>query len=137
MSGSAVRRTLASLALLPLLAACGGGGPDTAGTPCSSLPSADPRATLPAGFPALDGQVLYGPASQGKTSIVFGLLAEEGFVGVRDRLVQRLGVAGYDVVGTDQESVEAEAEFTGPHEGTIKVQPLCDGHLSIRYAFRG
>lgn len=46
---------------------------------------------------------------------------------------RRTFIAGYTIKGTDQESVEAEAEFEGPHEGTIKVQPLCKDTVEIRY----
>lgn len=132
-----MRRTLAALTLVPLLAACGGGSQDDAGRTCGTLPTADPAATLPTGFPALAGQVLYGPASQGKTQLVFALVADSDFVGVRDDLVAKLKAAGYEVPGTDQEAVEAEAEFTGPHEGTIKVTPLCQGQVTVRYKFTG
>ena len=132
------RTALVALAVLPVLAACGSGGAGgAAGEPCGALPTADPAATLPGGFPALPGQVLYGPATQGKTSVVFGLLPREDFVAVRDELVDGLEKAGYQVVGTDQEAVEAEAEFAGPHEGTVKVQPLCAGHLTVRYKVTG
>ena len=142
-----LRRGLAAAALVPLLAgmtACGdsdkdkdedGGKPGTAA--CSTLPSADPKATLPVSFPALDDQLLYEPSMQGTTKIVYGLLAETDFVEVRDELVDKLKAAGYKIDGTDQESVEAEAEFSGPSRGTIKVQPLCKGHVSIRSKFLG
>lgn len=124
-----------ALPLLLLVAACGGGGGPVAapGEPCTSLPPADPAAVLPAGFPALAGQVLYGPASQGKTRIVFGRSAGTDVVGLRDRLVADLEAGGYRIESTDQEAVEAEAFFTGPHAGTVKVQALCQGQLEVRY----
>jgi hypothetical protein len=141
-----LRRGLAAAALVPLLAgmtACGDSDKDkdedsTVGQgACTSLPSADPKATLPVSFPALGDQLLYEPSTQGTTKIVYGLLAESDFVEVRDELVDKLKAAGYKIDGTDQESVEAEAEFSGPSRGTIKVQPLCKGHVSIRYKFLG
>ena len=136
-----MRRRLGLVAFVPLLGglvACGGGnnGDSPAGPgaeACTSLPTADPAATLPAGFPALPEQVLHAPATQGSTKIVFALVAEPDFVDVRDQVVARLRDAGYTIVGSDQESVEAEAEFTGKHEGTIKVQPFCKGRVTVRY----
>lgn len=147
MDARPLRRGLALAALVPLLTgltACGDSkkdsdaGSGTAATSkCGTLPTADPTAKLPDGFPALGGQVLYEPSLQGKTQIVYGLLSETKFLEVRDELVTKLKAAGYTVPGTDQESVEAEAEFTGKQEGTIKVQPLCKGNLTIRYKFNG
>jgi len=141
-----MRRALCAAAAVPLLvglAGCGGSSDSdsdseaSASEACGTLPSADPAATLPSGFPALSDQVLYEPSKQGSTSIVFGRLDESSFVEVRDELVDKLKAAGYKIDGTDQESVEAEAEFSGPQNGTIKVQPLCKGNVSIRYKIEG
>ena len=141
-----MRHALCAAAAVPLLvglAGCGGSSDSdsdseaSASEACGTLPSADPAATLPSGFPALSDQVLYEPSKQGSTSIVFGRLDESSFVEVRDELVGKLKAAGYKIDGTDQESVEAEAEFSGPQNGTIKVQPLCKGNVSIRYKFEG
>ncbi|MCA1711385.1 MAG: hypothetical protein LC789_07005 [Actinobacteria bacterium] len=142
MNRPSIRRALCAAAAVPLivLAGCGGSsngstndeqGP--AGTACGALPSADPAATLPAGFPVLADQVLYDPKTQGATTIVFARLDESDFVEVRDELVDKLKAAGYTIDGTDQEAVEAEAQFSGKQTGTIKVQPLCKGKVSIRY----
>lgn len=137
---------MAIAALAPALAgltACSDGDKDAdkdasaAKDSCGTLPTADPAAKLPAGFPALGDQVLYEPSSQGKTQVVYALLDESSFVEVRDELVDKLKAAGYTVPGTDQESVEAEAEFEGAQNGTIKVEPLCKGYVTIRYKFNG
>ncbi len=144
MSRSVLRTRLAATALLPLLAglaACGGS--DTGAGPvsdetkaCGVLPTADPAATLPPGLPARD-QVLYEASTQGKTAIVFGLVDEGSFVKVRDDYVTALEAAGWTIDGTDQESVEAEAQFSKKDPalvaGTIKVQPLCKGYVTVRY----
>ncbi len=147
MSRTTLRRGLAAAALLPLLAglsACGSGSssdPDAgaaseATKACGTLPTADPAAKLPAGLPERD-QVLYEPSTQGKTSIVFGLVDESDFVEVRDSYVEKLKAAGWTIDGTDQESVEAEAQFSkmapGLISGTVKVQPLCKGYVTVRY----
>ena len=145
MRTTTLRRGLAVAALVPLLAglsACGDSDKDKeseakASDTCGALPTADPSAKLPAGFPALGDQVLYEPSTQGKTQIVYAVLDESSFVEVRDELVDKLKTAGYTIEGTDQESVEAEAEFKGAQEGTIKVEPLCKGHVTIRYKFLG
>ena len=142
--GPARRRPLAAACiavLLLALPACGGStSPPVADGPaqaCASLPAADPAASLPEGFPVLPDQVLYGPASQGATSIVFGRVPGGDFVALRDQLADRLQTAGYSVDGTDQEAVEAEAHFSSPREGSVKVQQLCDGVLSVRYRLSG
>ncbi|HUR15318.1 MAG TPA: hypothetical protein VM097_12600 [Mycobacteriales bacterium] len=138
-----IRRGLVAAALVPLLtglAACGDDDKDdddggTGASACGTLPTANPAATLPTGFPTLTDQVLFEPSTQGSTKIVFALLDEGDFVEVRDELVDKLKEAKYKIEGTDQESVEAEAEFSGPHRGTIKVEPKCTGYVTIRYKF--
>jgi hypothetical protein len=143
MTTSRWRRGLAIAALAPLLAglsACGDDDNDkkttaTASDGCGTLPSADAAAKLPDGIPSID-QVLYEPSTQGKTTIVFGLVDESDFVEVRDELVTKLKAAGWTIDGTDQESVEAEAQFSKADPlktGTIKVEPLCKGYVTVRY----
>ena len=133
-------RLALSVLLLAGAAACGGSSSKDASpspTPCTDLPSADPAAAMPAGLPPVDGQVLYEPSSQGKTSIVFGLLRTRDFVKVRDDYVGKLKAAGWKIDGTDQESVEAEAQFSkNPplQTGTVKVAPAsCAGYVTVRY----
>src|SRR3954469_12498653 len=142
MSRNAVMRVIAALAVAPLFAGLAGCGGDSdkdaeAGNATRScdglLKSADANAKLPDDFPKLDDQVLYEPSSQGKTQVVYAHVDESNFVEVRDEIVNKLKSAGYTIDGTDQESVEAEAEFSGPHGGTIKVQPLCKDTVEIRY----
>jgi hypothetical protein len=141
MDPSHWKRGLALAALTPLLAGLVVGCSDKT-TPaaksdaCGTLPSADAAAKLPTGIPELGGQVLYEPSVQGKTTIVYGLLNESSFVSVRDELVTKLKAAGWTIDGTDQESVEAEAQFSKANPlrtGTVKVEPLCKGYVTIRY----
>ena len=75
-------------------------------------------------------------ATQGATTVVFA--SEPGgrddIVAVRDKVLADLAKAGYRVVGTDQEpGYEAEAELAGTHPGSLKVSPLCEGLLEVRY----
>ena len=129
----------AALLLLLALTACGSAEPvarDTA-APCPSLPAADPAAALPDGFPRLPDQVLYGAASQGATRIVFGRVPGEDFAALRDELATALEDAGYRIDGTDQEAVEAEAHFSQPIEGSVRVKQLCAGVLEVRYRLSG
>ena len=128
-----------SLILLLALTACGTEetASQDAAAPCTSLPAADPEASLPEGFPQLPGQVLYGPASQGATTIVFGRVEGDDFEATRDRLAGELEAAGYRLDGTDQEAVEAEAHFSTPREGSVRVKQLCDGVLEVRYRLSG
>jgi uncharacterized lipoprotein YajG len=123
-----------------VLAGCGSGPeavPANPTAPCASLPPADPAAVLPTGFPTLADQILYAPASQGATRIVFGRVPGTDVLAVRDDLVARLTATGFRIESTDQEAVEAEAFFTGPVEGTIKVQRLCAEQLEVRYKLDG
>jgi hypothetical protein len=130
-----------ALVLLLALTACGSAepsaAPQDAAAPCTSLPAADPAAELPEGFPRLPGQVLYGPASQGATTIVFGRVEGEDVEATRDRLATELEQAGYTIDGTDQEAVEAEAHFSAPREGSVRVKQLCQGVLEVRYRLSG
>ena len=130
-----------ALLLLLALTACGGGAEPAvqqdAAAPCTSLPAADPDASLPDGFPQLSGQVLYGPAKQGATTIVYGRVEGDDFEATRDRLARELETAGYSLDGTDQEAVEAEAHFSSPREGSVRVKQLCDGVLEVRYRLSG
>ncbi len=138
-------RALTLAALLPLLlgiAACGSSSDKGSSSPkaedktCGALPTSDPTAKLPPGFPAVDGQVLFEPSLQGKTAIVFGLVDQSGFVAFRDAYADQLKAAGWTIDGTDQESVEAEISFSKSPPliaGTVKVEPLCKGHLTVRY----
>jgi len=130
-----------ALVLLLALTACGSAEPSAppqdAAAPCTSLPAADPAAALPEDFPRLPGQVLYGPASQGATTIVFGRVEGEDFEATRDRLATELERAGYTIDGTDQEAVEAEAHFSAPREGSVRVKQLCEGVLEVRYRLSG
>ena len=129
-----------ALVLLLALTACGGAAePSTTASaaPCTSLPAADPDASLPEGFPQLPGQVLYGPAKQGATTIVYGRVEGDDFEATRDELAQQLEAAGYRLDGTDQEAVEAEAHFSAPREGSVRVKQLCQGVLEVRYRLSG
>lgn len=134
-------RGAALLALLTLTA-CGSdaGAPvptQDAAAPCTSLPPSDPDASLPQGFPQLPDQVLYGQASQGATTIVFGRVEGDDFEALRDELASQLEAAGYTLDGTDQEAVEAEAHFSQPREGSVRVKQLCEGVLEVRYRLSG
>lgn len=123
------------------LVSCGGsaagpsaGAPAVATpAPCTTLPPADPTLALPTDLPAVPEGVLFDGFEQGKTKVLFSRVTGDDFVAVRDAYVAALEDAGYDVVGTDQEAVEAEAQFDGPHEGTLQVQRLCGDQLQVRY----
>lgn len=138
--GARSKAKIVPLAGALALVACGSGGSvatPSPGAACTSLPAADPSATLPPGFPQLPDQVLYGAAAQGATRIVFGRVPGEDFEALRDQLAASLTEAGYTLDGTDQEAVEAEAHFSAPREGSVRVKQLCDGVLEVRYRLSG
>jgi len=103
-----------------------------------ACPSAPPAGTaLPLDLPLPQGGTVRSVAEQGRTSV--SLIDVPGglddIVRVRDAVVSDLQGAGYELVDTDQEpGYEAEAEVAGPHDGTLRVKPLCEGVLEVRYA---
>lgn len=99
-------------------------------------PAPGAPATLPLGLPLTEGETVLKVATQGATTVAFA--SEPGgrddIVAVRDKVLADLAEAGYTVVGTDQEpGYEAEAELAGTHPGSVKVSPLCEGLLEVRY----
>jgi hypothetical protein len=99
-------------------------------------PAAGAPATLPLDLPLTEGEKVLDVATQGRTTVAFA--SEPGgrddIVAVRDKVLADLAKAGYTVVGTDQEpGYEAEAELAGTHPGSLKVSPLCEGLLEVRY----
>ncbi len=138
-----MHKSVVVLPLLALLAGCGGSsspaaakGPADLACNDTLLPAAEATASLPAGIPAIDGATLYAPSTQGKTFIVFAHLPTKDFVKVRDDYVTQLKAAGWTIDGTDQESVEAEAQFSKQNPlrtGTVKLAPVCKGHISVRF----
>lgn len=150
MNGS-IRTALAVVATTlvagGLLAGCGddnGGSPGTAPGAASGAPAADcagfatstPTDAPPADLPLIDGGTAYRSDKVGATEIFFVRApgTAEDLVAVRDAAVAKLTKAGYTLKGTDQEpGAEAEAEFEGPHEGTLNVQTLCSGQVKVRY----
>lgn len=138
------RKWLVTAAVLPLvsIAACSGGQANSAagaGTlaPCrDGLDRDSASEQLPPDFPSLSGSRLYRFGSIGRTRVWFATVVGGSgeVVPVRDRVVAGLRENGYDIVDTDQErDAEAEAQFRGPHEGTVRVRPLCRGRVEVRY----
>jgi hypothetical protein len=111
-----------------------------ASEPCGTLDTPESGATLPAGLALPPGQKLLRVQTQGKTSVAFASTAggRDDIVKVRDDVLALLKTGGFTVKGTDQEpGYEAEAEVAGPVEGTIRVKPLCEGRLEVRYKIEG
>ena len=94
---------------------------------------------LPADFPTLVGWQPTEVTNQGQTRVVSGVLrgGVTDLVTVRDNAADELVTEGYTQAGSDEEAgFEAEAEFTGPQEVTIKVKPLCRDYLVLTYTVR-
>lgn len=94
---------------------------------------------LPADFPTITGWQPTQVTNQGQTRAVSGVLRGEvgDLVTVRDNAADELVTEGYTQAGSDQEvGYEAEAEFTGPQEVSIKVKPLCRDYLALTYTVR-
>ena len=99
-------------------------------------PAPGAPSSLPLGLPLTAGETVLEVATQGKTTVAFA--SEPGgrddIVAVRDKVLVDLARVGYTVVGVDQEpGYEAEAELSGTHPGSVKVSPLCEGLLEVRY----
>jgi hypothetical protein len=95
---------------------------------------------LPAGvaFTLPSGQTLLSVTKQGKTEIVFATAkgGRQDLVKLRDQVVSDLNGQGFTASATDQEpTYEAEGSFSGKANGTIQVQPECEGYNRIRYKF--
>jgi hypothetical protein len=103
---------------------------------CTSLDVVTGTPTLPAGLTLPSDEKLLRVESQGKTVAVYASTAGrlDDVVKVRDGVLSALASQGYTKAGTDQEAgIEAEGQFTGKANGTIKVKPLCTDRLEIRY----
>src|SRR5262245_53815847 len=112
-------------ALTFVLASCGDGDEEAekaaANAECPSNISTAVNAPLPSGMPSPDG-VAYDYQTQGETKIWY--FASDGsaddLVTTRDTYISALTKKSFEIEDTDQEEdAEAEAEFKGPHEGTI------------------
>ncbi|MEO6501540.1 MAG: hypothetical protein ABIQ09_06470 [Jatrophihabitantaceae bacterium] len=94
---------------------------------------------LPAGFPTVTGWQPIEVVNQGQTRAVSGALRGEvtELVTVRDNAADEIVAEGYEQTGSEEEvGYEAEAEFEGPQEVSIKVRPLCRDHLVLTYTVR-
>lgn len=124
-----------------LLTGCGGGsGTETVRSEraCEGRdsPKAGAPSVLPLGLPLTEGATVLEVTSQGRTTVAFAKVpgTRDTIVAVRDRVLADLKTAGYETVETDQEpGFEAEAQIRGRYEGTLKVAPLCEGLLEVRY----
>jgi hypothetical protein len=112
------------------------GSAEVACTPQQTAPHPELRSQLPAGLPTVTGWQPTQVTDQGRTRAVSGVLPGEAgdLVSVRDDVADRLVGSGYHQSGTDEEAgYEAEAEFEGAQEVTIKVRPMCRGYLVLTY----
>lgn len=91
---------------------------------------------LPLDLPLSEGAQVLRVDTQGATTVAFASLpgGRDDIVARRDAVLRDLQAAGYRVTGSDQEpGFEAEAQIAGPHEGTVRIKPLCTGLLEVRY----
>lgn len=105
-------------------------------TACGSEFSGTPSKPLPNDVPGPSDRTVYDYNSQGKTEQWFATTSgtRDDIVKTRDAIADQLKGAGYEIEGSDQEKgIEAEAEFKGPHNGSLQVQVACEGKLRIRY----
>lgn len=103
--------------------------------PCDGR-TASTASALPFGLPLSEGEQVLRVATQGATTVAFATVPgdRDSIVDERDAVLADLERAGYRVTGTDQEpGYEAEAQLAGPHTGTLRVKPLCEGLLEVRY----
>lgn len=105
-----------------------------ASSPCPATISQAASTALPADVPSPGGTV-YEYNSQGKTQFWFAAIdgTPDQLASLRDSYNSTLTGKGYSIKGHDQEAgAEAEAEFSGPHEGTTQFIPLCSGKVRVR-----
>ena len=108
---------------------------------CGQQPAPRPEliGQLPGGFPTITGWQPTKVTNQGQSREVSGVLRGKvsELVTVRDNAADELVSSGYDQTGSDEEAgYEAEAEFEGPQEVSIKVKPLCRDYLVLTYTVR-
>ena len=131
-------RAAAAVLALGLMTACGESASPAAveEKPCGALDTPTGEGALPAALTLPEGQKLLRVQKQGRTAVAFASRpgTRQDLVDVRDAVLEELKKQGFTVVGTDQEpGAEAEAELTGKADGTIRVTPLCEGRLEVRY----
>jgi hypothetical protein len=136
-------RILAAVAVLPLvavLASCSDGdkekAKENAGKACPSSINATASDALPSDVPPPSGASSpYLSSSQGATKLWFFAIdgTADQLASLRDAYDKQLTGKGFTIKGTDQEEgAEAESEFSGPHDGTTNLQPLCKGKVNLR-----
>lgn len=140
-----LKKVLLPLLVLAVLAGVGfylferherAGIAEAASVPCGDEAKPTTASALPYGIPLSQDETVLRVAKQGATVVAFASLpgGRDDIVGKRDAVLVDLAKVGYEVVETDQEpGYEAEAQVEGPHTGTLRVKPLCDGLLEVRY----
>ena len=140
MSARPRSRYVAAALALPVvfaLAACDSDKENAnkaANAPCPSNITQTASTPLPADVPSPGGSV-FESSSQGKTQFWFAAVdgSQDQLASLRDAYDSTLTGKGYTIDHTDQEAgAEAEAEFSGPHEGTTQFIPLCTGKVRVR-----
>jgi hypothetical protein len=140
MSAGPPGRVITAALAVPLvlaLAACDNDAKkakEAAQAPCPSNISQTASTPLPSDIPSPGGTV-YDYNNQGKTQ--FWFVAVDGtrdqLASLRDTYNTTLTGKGYKIDHTDQETgSEAEADFSGPHEGSTQFIPLCSGKVRVR-----
>lgn len=124
--------------LVVALAACGNNdkkqASEAARAACPSSISQTASTALPSDIPSPGGNA-YDYTSQGKTQVWFFALdgSADQLPSLRDGYDTKLTAQGYKIEGSDQEQgAEAESDFSGPHEGTTNLRPLCSGKVVLR-----
>jgi len=140
MSAGPRGRFIAAALAVPLviaLAACDDEekkAKEAASAPCPSNISQTASTPLPSDIPSPGGTV-YDYNTQGKTQFWFVAIdgGPDQLESLRDTYNTTLTGKGYTIKHTDQEDgAEAEAEFSGAHEGTTQFIPLCSGKVRVR-----
>jgi len=140
MSAGPRSRFIAAALAVPIvvaLAACDNDAKkakEAASAPCPSNITQPASTPLPSDLPPPGGTV-YEYNSQGKTQFWFVAVdgTPDNLTSLRDSYNTTLTGKGYKIEGTDQEKgSEAEAEFSGAHDGTTQFIPLCTGKVRIR-----
>ena len=139
ISSTSPAQTSSGLSSSPSGAASGTAGAAQAACGQQTAPRPDLVRQLPAGLPTIVGWQPTAVTNQGQTREVSGVLRGQvgDLVTVRDNAADELVSSGYQQTGSDEEAgYEAEAEFEGPQEVSIKVKPLCRDYLVLSYTVR-
>lgn len=131
-----MRRTCSVIAILVLVAGCGGDDDDVAAPECGPAPAAMSGAPdLPDGFPTPSDTTYTSSREAGPSTIVEGY-RDGDMVDAFEAYKDGFEEAGYDVTKEEREQFDAEVNFAGGGtDGQVRLG-ACEDRTSIQITVR-